>query len=141
MGVCLKLDQQGVALSFSSSLLPEKVLRRYKLHRVSPFVSSPGNHCFYPSKTSLRSAEIHFFFLCPCPANTGEEISQGSEEGFEMALVLFIALKLSPGSSGSLSWWGCQWPHSRIFLGCHLLTLCVCVWGVIFNLLVFEDFT
>lgn len=52
-----------------------------------------------------------------------------------MALFLFTALKLSPGSFGSLSWWGRQQPHSRIFPGCHLLAL----WGVTFNLLAFED--
>lgn len=137
--MCLKLDRQGVALCFSSSLLPEKVLRRYKLHTLSPFVSSPGNRCFYPSIPSLRSGEIRFSFACVLPmlGRPREEISQGIKEGFEVALFLFTGLKLSPGSFGSLSWWGCQRPHSRLFLGCHLRAL---LWGGgTFNLLVFED--
>lgn len=96
MGVCLKLDLQGVALSISSSLLPEKVLRRYKLHRAFPFVSSPGNHSFFPSKTPLRSGEIHFLCAAKAGETRGGVYFKGWVEGFEIALFLFTALTLSP---------------------------------------------
>lgn len=87
----------------------------------------------------LPSDLVRFIFLlhmsCQCWGDQEKKSHRGSEEGFEMALFLFTALQLSPGSFGSLSWWGCQRPHSRIFfLGCHLLAL----WGVTSNLLVFE---
>lgn len=79
------------------------------------------------------------FFLCLCPANTGEKISQGIRGRVWNGFVPLHSPQTVPWKLWVTELGGvcvCQRPHSRIFLGCHLLTL----WGVIFNLFVFEDF-